>query len=107
MSSREKMGISWKRSAMRPDLFSTDVQKADDSDRGRTPMRKQNRLAVLRSGGAIELQALIVLFACWTAAAQNVQLYVSSKAGDRLTSKPEFHFEQRVSSESNGFEIDD
>jgi len=41
------------------------------------------------------------------AAAQDVQIYVSSKAGDRFTSKPELHFEQRTGSGSTGFEIDD
>src|SRR5262245_205899 len=107
MNSHGRMDISWKRSVMRPDLFSIDVQKADYSELERTLMRSQNRTAVLRSGAAIWLQAVIVLITCWTATAQNVQVYVSSKAGDRLTANPVVRFEQPTSSGSMGFQIDD
>ena len=69
-------------------------------------MRNQNRKAIL-GNAAILVQAVVVLLTCWPAAAQNVQIYVSSKAGDRLAAKPELHFEQRTSSGSTGFEIDD
>jgi glucosylceramidase len=92
---------------MRPDLFSIDVQKADYSEVERTFMRNQNRTALLRNSAALLLQAVIVLVACWTATAQNVQVYVSSKAGDRLTAKPEPRFQQPTSSGSTGFQIDD
>src|SRR2546430_10565283 len=70
-------------------------------------MRNQNPLAVLGNRTAFLLQAVIVLLTCLPAAAQDVQIYVSSKAGDRFTSKPELHFEQRTGSGSTGFEIDD
>ncbi len=70
-------------------------------------MRNQNRTTVLRNRAAIVLQAVIVLLTCWPASAQNIQIYVSSKAGDRLAAKPELRFEQRSSSGSAGFEIDD
>src|SRR5437660_12902136 len=70
-------------------------------------MRNQNPLAVLGNRTAFLLQAVIVLLTCLPAAAQDVQIYVSSKAGDRFTSKPERHFEQRTGSGSTGFEIDD
>src|SRR5262249_18800539 len=108
MSSRGRMGTTWKLSAMQPDLFSIDVRKAYYSKLKRTPMRSRNRLAVLRSCAATFLRvAMMVLVTCWTAAAQSVQVYVSSKAGDRLTVKPELRFEQRAGSGSAGFEIDD
>src|SRR5207245_11156789 len=70
-------------------------------------MRNQNPLAVLGNRTAFLLQAVIVLLTCLPAAAQDVQIYMSSKAGDRFTSKPELHFEQRTGSGSTGFEIDD
>src|SRR5437773_212815 len=70
-------------------------------------MRNQNPSAVLGNRTAFLLQAVIVLLTCLPAAAQDVQIYVSSKAGDRFTSKPELHFEQRTGSGSTGFEIDD
>src|SRR6266581_642184 len=70
-------------------------------------MRNQNPLAVLGNRTAFLLQAVIVLLTCLPAAAQDVQIYVSSKAGDRFTSKPDLHFEQRTGSGSTGFEIDD
>src|SRR5262249_6670477 len=68
-------------------------------------MRNQNRTAVVGNRAGILLQAVIVFFTCWPAAAQNVQIYVSSKAGDRLSAKPEVRFEQGTSSAD--FEIDD
>src|SRR5215469_13934256 len=105
MSSRGKMGISWKRSAMRLDLFGSDVQKADYSETGRTLMRNQNRPAVLGSRAVILLQTGVFLVTCWPAAAQNVQIYVSSKAGDRLSAKPELRFEPGTGSAN--FRIDD
>jgi glucosylceramidase len=101
------MGITWRPSATRPALFNIDDQKADDSEPKGTLMRNQKRLAVLRSCAVILIQAFIVLLAGWTAVAQNVQVYVSSRAGDRLTAKPDLRFEQRTSSASAGFEIDD
>src|SRR5215472_7168632 len=107
MSSRGRMGITWRPSAMPPDLFSIDVQKADYSEPERTFMRNQNRTAVVGNRAAILLQAVIVFLTCWPAAAQNVQIYVSSKAGDRLAAKPQLHFEPGSGSGSAGFEIDD
>jgi hypothetical protein len=70
-------------------------------------MRNHNRTAVLGNRAAILFQAVIVLVTCWPAAAQKVQIYVSSKAGDRLAAKPALRFEQGISSGSSGFEIDD
>src|SRR5215467_2261684 len=105
MSSRGKRGISVKRSTVRLDLFGSDVQKADYSETGRAPMRNQNRPAVLGSRAAILLQTAVFVVTCWPVAAQNVQLYVSSKAGDRLSAKPELRFEQGTGSAD--FRIDD
>jgi glucosylceramidase len=67
-------------------------------------MRYNNRLAFLI--GVATLLGAFVLLAGSTARAQNVKVYVSSKAGDRLTAKPELHFEQRANVGA-GFEIDD
>ena len=69
-------------------------------------MRQKNGLAFLTNHVAILLTAFVLLAAS-TARAQNVQVYVSSKAGDRLASKPEVRFEQRASSGSASFKIDD
>src|SRR5215470_5518080 len=68
-------------------------------------MRNQNRTAVVGNRAAILLQAVIVFLTCWRAAAQSVQIYVSSKAGDRLSAKPELRFEQGTGSAD--FRIDD
>jgi glucosylceramidase len=97
----------WKPSAMQPDLFSIDVCKESDSALERTAMQSHNRLANFRDRAAIFLPLLMVLLTGWTAAAQNVQIYVSSKAGDRLTARPELRFEQPTGPESTGFQIDD
>jgi hypothetical protein len=97
----------WKPSDIQPDLFSIDLRKEDSSAVGRHPMRSQNRLANLRDRTAIFLTLVMVLLPRWTAAAQNVQIYVSSKAGDRLTAKPELRFEQPTGPESTDFQIDD
>src|SRR5215467_12457286 len=70
-------------------------------------MRNRNRTAVVGNRAAILLQAVIVFVTCWPAAAQNVQVYVSSKAGDRLAAKPQLRFEPGSGSGSSGFEIDD
>ncbi len=70
-------------------------------------MRKQNRTAVLTSRAGNFLTALIVLLTFGSAAAQSVKIYVSSKAGDRLTEKPDLHFETRSGSASTGFDIND
>jgi glucosylceramidase len=70
-------------------------------------MRNQKRTTVLGNHAGILLQAVIVFLTCWPAAAQNVQIYVSSKAGDRLVAKPQLRFEPSTSSRPTGFEIDD
>src|SRR5438046_6371126 len=70
-------------------------------------MRNQNPLAVLGNRTAFLLQAVIVLLTCLPAAAQDVQIYVSSKASYRFTSTPDLPFERRSGSGSSGCEIDD
>jgi glucosylceramidase len=87
--------------------FSIDIRKADYSEPERTFMRNKNRTAVVRNRAAIFLQAVIVFLTCWPAAAQNVHIYVSSEAGDRLAAKPQLRFEPGSDSGSAGFEIDD
>jgi len=59
-----------------------------------------SRLAVL-------LLASFIFLLYWTAAAQDVQTYVSSKAGDRITAKPQLRFERRTESSALKFEVND
>ena len=53
------------------------------------------------------LSGWLILSLSSSAAAQEIQLYVSSKAGDRLTQKPVLHFEQPIASSVTSLEIDD
>ena len=70
-------------------------------------MRNQTSSVFSRSRrAAVLLTAFIFLF-CWAAAAQDIQIYVSSKAGDRIAAKPALHFEQRIDSSAVAFEIND
>ena len=70
-------------------------------------MRNQTSSVFSRSRrAAVLLTAFIFLF-CWPAAAQDIQIYVSSKAGDRIAAKPALHFEQRIDSSAVAFEIND
>src|SRR2546430_16445638 len=59
-----------------------------------------SRLAVL-------LLASFIFLLYWTAAAQDVQTYVSSKAGDRITAKPQLRFERGTESSALKFEVND
>lgn len=49
----------------------------------------------------------VILFLSSLAAAQEIKIYVSSKAGDRIASKPALHFERRTAPSPATFEIDD
>lgn len=50
---------------------------------------------------------LFVLILCISAASQDVRIYVSSKAGDRLARKPSIQFQNSSGSSSADFQIDD
>ena len=61
-------------------------------------LKKQKRL--------VAVLASFILASCALTFAQDVQMFVSSKAGDRITAKPVVRFEDRDGSAVN-FEIDD
>ena len=58
-----------------------------------------------RSRSAFVLAALLLF--CWRAVGQDIQIYVSSKAGDRLKAKPALRFEEKKDSATPGFEVND
>jgi len=51
--------------------------------------------------------AVFLLMSCLATGAQDVQTFVSSKAGDRITPKPVLRFEQKRDAATVNFEIDD
>ena len=58
-------------------------------------------------GYAVATLAIFFLVACTATVAQDVRRFVSSKAGDRISSKPTLRFEQDRDSSIVKFEIDD
>lgn len=70
-------------------------------------MRNQTSSAVLGNRPGVFLLTSVIFAFCWTAAAQDIKIYVSSKAGDRIAPKPALHFEQRTDSSAPAFEIND
>jgi len=58
-------------------------------------------------GCAVATLAIFFLVACTATVAQDVRRFVSSKAGDRMSSKPTLRFEQDRDSSIVRFEIDD
>ncbi len=53
------------------------------------------------------LLAATLCISCATTTAQTVKIYVSSKAGDRLSAKPDLQFSETKASAGNTFEIND
>jgi glucosylceramidase len=70
-------------------------------------MGKHTRSNTLTRYVAACLWASFSLFLSPAVAAQEIRLYVSSQAGDRLTAQPALHFEQQASPKAATFEIDD
>jgi len=60
-----------------------------------------------RKGYVVATSAIFFLVACTATVAQDVRLFVSSKAGDRMSSKPALRFEQDKDPSIIQFEIDD
>jgi hypothetical protein len=58
-------------------------------------------------GYLVATLAIFFLVACTATVAQDVRLFVSSKAGDRISSKPALRFEQDRDPSIVKFEIDD
>jgi glucosylceramidase len=70
-------------------------------------MGKQTRWNTSTRYVAACLWGWLVLFLPPAVAAQQIRLYISSQAGDRLTPQPTLHFEQPSGSRGTRFEIDD
>src|SRR5262249_57906399 len=69
-------------------------------------MRKETRSNASTIYVAACLLGWLILFVS-SAAAQEIRLYISSQAGDRLRPQPALHFEQRPDSRATTVEIDD
>ncbi|HZP16955.1 MAG TPA: glycoside hydrolase family 30 beta sandwich domain-containing protein [Terriglobales bacterium] len=70
-------------------------------------MKNQARCTWVRSSRSFLLCGWLLWILCSTAAAQDIRLYVSSKAGDRLTAKSALRFAPRTDSGAANFEIND
>src|SRR5438105_7708065 len=68
-------------------------------------MQSQRLYVVWRSRFAFVLAALLLF--CSHAVSQDIQIFVSSQAGDRLTTKHPLHFEDKREPVSPAFEIND
>src|SRR5438270_10325314 len=68
-------------------------------------MQSQRLYVVWRSRFAFVLAALLLF--CSHAVSQDIQIYVSSKAGDRLKEKHALRFEEKSGSVPPGFEVND
>ena len=68
---------------------------------------KNCETARIDKGRLAKVIAVFLLMSCVASVAQNVQTFVSSKAGDRITRKPILRFEQDRDPKAANFEIDD
>ena len=68
---------------------------------------KNCETARIDKGRLAKVIAVFLLMSCVASVAQNVQIFVSSKAGDRITRKPILRFERDRDPRAANFEIDD
>ena len=68
---------------------------------------KNCETARIDKGRLAKVIAVFLLMSCVASVAQNVQTFVSSKAGDRITRKPILRFERDRDPRAANFEIDD